>query len=175
MTGFEAIDCTTDLQIMPNSFGRVDYLIDSIVDTNKITFQNLGDNRDVKVYLQTTFNIIVSGIDLQLSIYDKDGVQVFSTTFTDTISEIITYFYIEYVTGIGGVGAVQIEEAKQPFSIVISKAGYLDIFLDNIEVIPGQETTIRANLQSPIYADPVPDVSIDSEPTTIAIVEIETE
>ncbi len=143
MTRFKAIGCTTDLQVMPNSSGRECILIDSLIDTDKTIFWNLGDNRDVKVWLKSTFNIIVSGTNLQLRVFDKDFNEVVNKTFTDNTSETVTYFYIEYATGVGGVGAVQIADDLQPFSVVISKLGYDSLFFEDIQVVPGQVTTIR--------------------------------
>lgn len=153
LNGFEAIDCVTDLYISPLYSSEEDVLIDSVVDPLKSIFINLGDNRAVKVFLKSTFNIYIEGEDVEVKLYDKNEEIVIDEVFTDSFTDIVTYHYFEYATGVAGVGAVQIDESKQPFRLIASKSGFSDLEIKEIVIEPGNETTIRGQLVPPIYID----------------------
>jgi len=88
------------------------------------------------------------------------------------ISEVVRVFRHENIIAEGPGTGQGVDFDFNPFTLTITKTGYqpetLNIDLqDKIDSI--------AVLVTPTYSDPLPDVVIDSEPTTIAIVEIETE
>ncbi len=155
-------NCTYDVLLFPNQVGKVEYLIDSTIDLNKIGLGTATGNKDVTVYLQSTFNsIIENSTGGTLIIKDKDNNVVYteimsSNSMTETV---ITYATLSYIIT-DGVG-VYAQTEHVPFLIEIIKSGYDTLIISNINITAGQPTTIRGEM-----------VPTSPEPPSISSLEI---
>jgi len=168
-----------------NSEGKKAYFIDSKIDKSKMWWYTSGsyafENKNEQ-FLQTTLSIYVrdeDGVDIDeanIKIYGSEGTLLLDTDTIDgeALDNIVTYF-----TTWRTLDASQqiIDEDSidyEPFRIVISKSGYKDTIINGLTVMPGDPTNIHVSMTQPTYAEP-PEVTVIEEPTTIAIIEVETE
>ena len=84
---------------------------------------------------------------------DKDGNEVYSTTYTTDIEELITY-YQQIVETTPGVIVRDEKTYYQPFTLVAKKEGKQDLIIPNNYIVKGQSTILRGKMVDtipPVY------------------------
>lgn len=113
----------------------------------------VGNTWHVDMFFKTTFSgFIANGSGSTLNVYDKDNNIVHSETLgsEDIQQKELTYYHLLATTeGLSGPTTVipnKVIDDYEPFRAVVSKAGYDDLTIPDINVIAGQPTVIRGEL-----------------------------
>ncbi len=151
------IDCTNDIAYQPLATTHyTTRLIDPLLDLNKQSVWGTSANRQMTLEIATLMSLILNNADgADITIYDKDNNVHYQGSYSNGFEEEIVY-YKRYVlaSGINGQPTTDTINIYQPFKVVISKNGYDDLVINNLEVTPGQATTLRGELvplTPPIY------------------------
>lgn len=137
------------------------FLIDSEVELEKLKFYVSGTSlTDAYQYIQTSLNVDIRNeagdlIEALVTLYDKDSNVLFSETATGgLITDRPTTYGQAYGQANGGVIVEQTWTDFQPLKIVISKAGYQDTFIQNINITKGVKTYIRTTIKATVPEKP---------------------
>lgn len=166
------INCNYDLVYQPivrtSSALLTTVLVDPLVDLEKSYLMVTNDDRHMKLQLVTRMSFYISNAEGSLiKVYDKDNNIIYENEYSEGLTDDILY-YQRYVVsqGIKEVPLVDEVNLYQPFKLVVSKEGYDDLVIENIEVTPGQPTIIRGNMvltEPPIYVDSNMNSEINTE------------
>jgi hypothetical protein len=160
----QVINCTYDLCFQPlRNTNSLTTIIDGLIDTDNIrllvSLGPYGDkNRCMTLNLATNMSFEFENADnANVKVFDKDASLLFDETYVEDLEEEINY-YERYVESQGIVYNPAVDEItiRQPFSIVVSKDGYDDLEINNVNVVPGEATSIRGTLvpsTAPIYVN----------------------
>ena len=169
-----------------NTDSKILTFIDCRIDKAKMSWYISGswafENKNIQ-YLQSTFSMYISdelGVALDaanIKLYGSEGTLLLDTDTIDgeALDNIVTYF--ETWRTLDGTQQIIDEDSidYEPMRMVVHKSGYQDTIINGIYVNPGSPTIINISMAQPIYAE-LPEVTeVDEEPTTIAIIEIETQ
>jgi hypothetical protein len=124
-------------------------LIDSNGDLTKYNIIGTADTTGLSVILKSTFSgTIENGTGGTLTIKDKDGVTVYTEVLA---SDDMTFQTIEYqrrtITASGGAITSNVYTISEPFTVVVTKTGYQDLTISDIEVTGGVQTIIYGKLE----------------------------
>jgi hypothetical protein len=145
------INCTYDVSFSPtNKNNRKTNLIDCLIDTNKFTLGTISEGNKCTLNLKSTFTFIIeNGDGAEARLFDKDGSLYDTIEISGETKKEITYYSV-YVEG----PSTKIDTVSSPFRLEISKDGYENLIINEIEITSGIPTFIRGKLieeTPPIY------------------------
>lgn len=132
--------------LMINGLNRHFYLIDSISPSVIDAQAYVGySESQYFCHLQSTFKIYADSGSL-VEIRDKDNNLIFSGIISsEYLSTVIDYKVID-IYSINGI-VTKTTFLKQPFSLIVSKNGFIPLSITNINVVEGSETVFRMKLK----------------------------
>lgn len=149
LTNVQSIDPTGyDLRIRPIGAGQVANFYDSKLDFSSRTILSYAIG-DWTINNISTFKInIEDGDSGTANLYDKDDNLIFSEVLSGELEKSVTFEMLEVATIVGEVTNEELS-IYEPFKLVVSKSGYMDLIIPDITVNDGEQTVIFGKLEFP--------------------------
>ena len=163
-------------QLGDNVLGTVNFVDSNIDYTDYQLYVGIGE---LWLNHKTTFNATVKyGDGGVLIIKDKDGNIVYQETLSgESMTEQEVTFASHHVRAIVySVFDIDDLQVMEPFQLEVTKNGYNKLIIPDIAITGGETTNVFAQMNLIVASETIlPEVEIDEEPTTIALIETETE
>lgn len=141
-------------RLAPNTPNVVVSFVDCKITTDDFYINSWGSNAGtLRIRNYSTFSVILNQGDVNIKIYDKDDSLIYEDVEVDN-EEIL---YSERIGVVESGEVISITDTNyQPLKVVVTKQGYDDLVISDINIAAGQPTIIRGELvetEPPIYID----------------------